>query len=479
LGNQSDPLGGTKATRITSNSTSVASYDYTLTTANETYSAISNGTYSWISNLSTTTDSSVLVSFASSKTFKFYGQDYGGVYVSNNGYITFGSSYISATSPNPLGFPLGVNIPLIAAYWMDITTTIGMINYRQESDKFIIDFWTIGLTGVKYLYFQIHLFFNGEPNAGQIKIIYKSDTPASGVFTPDAIIGLQKSGATSTDTKSFKNQKLSNTNFTTASTLIWTQSSISTNTTSSIIYNIASATQKIRTFSIYLKRGTGTGNIQYTTNGGLTWTVISDVTTSWKRFSFVLPSASHKVGIAVVTNGNQLFVFGAQLEPLGFATDYIATSSTAVTRPEESFSVDKSFYPSTSLPTTFVNNMINGNTCSLSNIAEITDITQSSIKYSVNCNRTPIYDVGSIIINDIILDTVEKQLDISSTNLPYFINHSGSKLTTGLSITLKDNNNNVSSILNINSGAYILSQNISIQEGDILMTNTSIKDLVL
>lgn len=73
---------------------------------------------------------------------------------------------------------------------------------------------------------------------------------------------------------------------------------------------IASAAQ---CFSIYLKRKTGTGNIDLTLDGGSTWTTVA-VTASWVRFEKTQTLANPDVGIRIVTSGDEVYAWGAQCE---------------------------------------------------------------------------------------------------------------------------------------------------------------------
>lgn len=76
------------------------------------------------------------------------------------------------------------------------------------------------------------------------------------------------------------------------------------------------------TFSIWLRRLTGTGNVQLTVDGTTFVTVA--VTSDWTRFSTTLtPSAgSRTAGVRIVTSGDAVYGWGAQLEQASAATDY-------------------------------------------------------------------------------------------------------------------------------------------------------------
>lgn len=80
-----------------------------------------------------------------------------------------------------------------------------------------------------------------------------------------------------------------------------------------------------RAFSIYLRRVTGSGNIQWTMDGGTTWTTQA-ITASWVRYTFTATSAT-SVGIRIVTSGDAIEVWGAQVEAGQAATQYGRTTT--------------------------------------------------------------------------------------------------------------------------------------------------------
>ena len=78
-----------------------------------------------------------------------------------------------------------------------------------------------------------------------------------------------------------------------------------------------------------------------------------------------------------------------------------------------------------------------------------------------------------------ILDYVERQMDISSTDISSIINQSGSQLMHPISVGLSHKNDTITAYLNINPGAKVLNQTISMQEGNSLETQVSIKEILV
>lgn len=77
------------------------------------------------------------------------------------------------------------------------------------------------------------------------------------------------------------------------------------------------------TFSIWLKRKTGTGTVEITVDG--TTYVTAAVTSDWQRFSATLtPSAGTKTpGIRLVTSGDAVYAWGAQLSDSASLEPYV------------------------------------------------------------------------------------------------------------------------------------------------------------
>jgi hypothetical protein len=98
-----------------------------------------------------------------------------------------------------------------------------------------------------------------------------------------------------------------------------------------VISTAAIGTSAQRTFSVWLRRVTGTGNIQYTTDNGTNWTTQA-ITSSWVRYAFAATTASQRVGIRIVTSSDAIEMWGAQLEDGSGASSYIPTGASQGTR---------------------------------------------------------------------------------------------------------------------------------------------------
>ena len=85
------------------------------------------------------------------------------------------------------------------------------------------------------------------------------------------------------------------------------------------------------TFSIWLKRKTGTGTVEITVDG--TTYVTAAVTSDWQRFSTTLtPSAGTRTpGIRIVTSGDAVYAWGAQLSDSASLDAYSPVYGAAVT----------------------------------------------------------------------------------------------------------------------------------------------------
>ena len=105
----------------------------------------------------------------------------------------------------------------------------------------------------------------------------------------------------------------------------------STAASATITQNISHASQS-RIFSAYMRRVSGTGQIQLTTNGGTNWQTVT-LTTAFAPFnSGAQTVASGQVGIRMIASGDVIEVDFTQAEIGPVATSPIPTTAAAVSR---------------------------------------------------------------------------------------------------------------------------------------------------
>lgn len=99
-----------------------------------------------------------------------------------------------------------------------------------------------------------------------------------------------------------------------------------------VVSQAITATALPHVFSVYLKRKTGTGAVEIQSASG-TWTAAA-VTTTWTQFNVTTtPTAgSGASGIRLTTSGDEVFVWGAQLEQRSQVTAYTPTTTQPITR---------------------------------------------------------------------------------------------------------------------------------------------------
>lgn len=100
-----------------------------------------------------------------------------------------------------------------------------------------------------------------------------------------------------------------------------------------VIQDLGVVANAPKVFSVFLKRKTGTGNIQLTLDGGSTWNTITVSSVLWTRTPILQTLANPDVGIRIVTNGDEVWAWGAQAEDTASTmTSYIATVAASAAR---------------------------------------------------------------------------------------------------------------------------------------------------
>ena len=107
-----------------------------------------------------------------------------------------------------------------------------------------------------------------------------------------------------------------------------------------VIQDLGSISSAAHIGGLWIKRKTGTGNIDLTINNGSTWTTVA-VTTTWTRFATTsVTAADPDVGIRLAVDTDAVWVWNGSAEAGTFLTSDTPTTTTAVTRNADVFTYD-------------------------------------------------------------------------------------------------------------------------------------------
>lgn len=128
------------------------------------------------------------------------------------------------------------------------------------------------------------------------------------------------------------------TNCTAAKTATGPDGAVNTATTLTATSGNATCLQSVvsasaqRTYSIWLKRRTGSGNIDMTVDGGTGWTT-KTITSSWARYSITQSGVTNpNFGVRIVTSGDAVDFYCSQLESAAGMSSSIPTTTASVAR---------------------------------------------------------------------------------------------------------------------------------------------------
>ena len=126
--------------------------------------------------------------------------------------------------------------------------------------------------------------------------------------------------------------------------------------------------------------------------------------------------------------------------------------------------------------------IVYGHTVKISDGANILNDAQSSMSFSRTYSRTPIYQLGSINADTMLLDGVEEELSVSSTGLESLIGLSGDNLSNTLTINLCGVGTSapvIQDLINFPAGARVLTESYGVADGDTVSTQATIKQVKL
>lgn len=182
-----------------------------------------------------------------------------------------------------------------------------------------------------------------------------------------------------------------------------------------------STNNELLAFSLWIKRKTGTGTIELATNLEEASTYV-DVTsqissTSWTRISIVKQTRVGGGGTAypmirINTSGDEIYVYGSQVEKAAFSTSYIPTTSSTLTRAADNVSMTGTNFSSwfnTGTGTFYTNAKTVANTASTTYFQRVLSVndgsTTSRIVNNLSTTFTQYYGGATIRFEDSVYPT--------------------------------------------------------------------------
>jgi hypothetical protein len=132
------------------------------------------------------------------------------------------------------------------------------------------------------------------------------------------------------------------------------------------------------------------------------------------------------------------------------------------------------------LPINYGSSLVYGQNCLISPSAnQFIGSSKSLINYSVVCSRSVSNSIGTFEPQRVFLESVEKELVISSNDFTYFIDFSGQKIEEEIKIRMFSPTYGYLDSFQLNAGSMLVAQRYSIQAGDVAKIDISFKELVL
>jgi hypothetical protein len=126
--------------------------------------------------------------------------------------------------------------------------------------------------------------------------------------------------------------------------------------------------------------------------------------------------------------------------------------------------------------------LIYGHTCGVVNMDNAVGNVQSNVSFKKTLNRTPVYTLGSVNATSMLLDGVQKEMQISSTGLANLIDYSGELLNSATQVNLVSSfSQTISGLetLSMNAGSRVSMEGYSTDGGDTVKTTATIKQVTL
>lgn len=152
------------------------------------------------------------------------------------------------------------------------------------------------------------------------------------------------------------------------------------------------------TFSIDVRRKTGSGTIEITDDGGFT---LTDITTlinsnSYTRHTITTTQINPAIGIRIVTSGDEVEVDYEGLETLPFASSRIPTTTISVTRALDNLSINAANMPDLNLAYSIAMNIDKiGQNTARQRILHVSGVTNRTFRFTDSADTVTIFDSTS------------------------------------------------------------------------------------